>query len=239
RHPRYRHRRHCRDARPRGRRWAKLYRLSMRTGPERPRRTSHMTEVQLRFTRQEFASRLDKTRRAMEAKGVDLLIVTDPSNMNWLTGYDGWSFYVHQCVIVPPHGEPIWFGRGQDANGAKLTAYLRHENIIGYPDHFVQSAERHPMDYLSGILGDRGWGGLRIGVEMDNYYFSAAAFASLTKHLPDARFTDATALVNWQRAVKSPQEIAYMRKAARIVEKMHARIVDTVEVGMRKCDLVA
>jgi len=198
-----------------------------------------MTEVQLRFTRQEFASRLDKTRRAMEAKGVDLLIVTDPSNMNWLTGYDGWSFYVHQCVIVPPHGEPIWFGRGQDANGAKLTAYLRHENIIGYPDHYVQSAERHPMDYLSGILGDRGWGGLRIGVEMDNYYFSAAAFAALTKHLPDARFTDATALVNWQRAVKSPQEIAYMRKAARIVEKMHARIVDTVEVGMRKCDLVA
>jgi len=112
----------------------------------------------------------------MEAKGVDLLIVADPSNMNWLTGYDGWSFYVHQCVIVPPHGEPIWFGRGQDANGAKLTAYLRHENIIGYPDHYVQSTERHPMDYLSGILKDRGWGGLRIGVEMDNYYFSAAAF---------------------------------------------------------------
>lgn len=198
-----------------------------------------MTEVQLRFTREEYASRLDKTRRAMEAKGVDLLIVADPSNMNWLTGYDGWSFYVHQCVIVPPHGEPIWFGRGQDANGAKLTAYLRHENIIGYPDHYVQSTERHPMDYLSGILKDRGWGGLRIGVEMDNYYFSAAAFASLTRHLPDARFSDATALVNWQRAVKSPQEIAYMRRAARIVEKMHARIVDKVEVGMRKCDLVA
>ena len=45
--------------------------------------------------------------------------------------------------------------------------------------------------------------------------------------------------MNWQRAVKSPQEIAYMRNAARIVEKMHARIVDKVEVGMRKCDLVA
>jgi Xaa-Pro aminopeptidase len=33
----------------------------------------------------------------MEAKGVDLLIVSDPSNMAWLTGYDGWSFYVHQA----------------------------------------------------------------------------------------------------------------------------------------------
>lgn len=178
-----------------------------------------MSDVELRFTRAEFAERLDKTRHAMAAKGVDLLIVTDPSNMNWLTGYDGWSFYVHQCVVVPPEGEPIWFGRGQDANGAKLTAYLRAENIIGYPDHYVQSTERHPMDYLSAILKDKGWGQLRIGVEMDNYYFTAAAYGSLMRHLPDARFSDCNSLVNWQRACKSPQEIAYMRKAARIVEK--------------------
>jgi ectoine hydrolase len=198
-----------------------------------------MPDVDLRFTRAEFAARLEKTRRAMEKKGVDLLIVTDPSNMNWLTGYDGWSFYVHQCVIVPPAGEPIWFGRGQDANGARLTAWIDEANIIGYPDHYVQSTERHPMDYLSGILADRGWGSLRIGVEMDNYYFSAAAFASLTRQLANARFVDATALVNWQRAVKSAQEIDYMRKAGRIVEAMHARIFDKIEVGMRKCDLVA
>lgn len=198
-----------------------------------------MPDVELRFTRAEFTARLDKTRRAMEAKGVDLLIVTDPSNMNWLTGYDGWSFYVHQCVIVPPTGDPIWYGRGQDANGAKLTAYLKNQSIIGYPDHYVQSTERHPMDHLSGILTDRGWGSLRIGVEMDNYYFSAAAYGSLVRNLPNARFTDCTALVNWQRAVKSPREIDYMRKAGRIVEKMHARIFDKIEVGMRKCDLVA
>ncbi len=173
-----------------------------------------MPDVDLRFTRAEFAARLDKTRRAMAAKGVDLLIVTDPSNMNWLTGYDGWSFYVHQCVIVPPDGEPIWFGRGQDANGAKLTAYLRDENIIGYPDHYVQSTERHPMDYLSGILTDRGWGSLKVGVEMDNYYFSAAAYAALVKNLPNVRFTDCTALVTWQRAVKSPLEIDSIRCGA-------------------------
>ena len=198
-----------------------------------------MLDVNLRFTREEFATRLEKTRRSMEAKGIDLLIVSDPSNMNWLTGYDGWSFYVHQAVIVPPHGEPIWYGRGQDANGAKLTAYLKHENIIGYPDHYVQSTERHPMDYLAAELAERGFDKLRIGVEMDNYWFSAAAFASLVKHLPNAKFVDATALVNWQRAVKSPTEIQYMRNAARIVESMHQRIFDKIEVGMRKCDLVA
>jgi len=193
----------------------------------------------LKFSREEYAQRLAKTRQAMEAKGVDVLICSDPSNMAWLTGYDGWSFYVHQAVIVPPSGEPIWYGRGQDANGAKRTAYLAHDNIVGYADHYVQSTERHPMDFLSQVLGERGLGLKRIGVEMDNYWFSAAAFASLQKHLPNARFVDATALVNWQRAIKSPTEIDYMRKAARIVEAMHARIADKMEVGMRKCDLVA
>ena len=56
----------------------------------------------LKFSRGEFADRLAKTRKAMEVRGVDLLVVSDPSNMAWLTGYDGWSFYVHQAVIVPP-----------------------------------------------------------------------------------------------------------------------------------------
>ena len=198
-----------------------------------------MTMATLYFTREEYAARIAKARKAMAAKGVDLIIVSDPSNMAWLTGYDGWSFYVHQCVLLGMEGDPVWFGRGQDANGAKRTVFMSHDDIIGYPDHYVQSTERHPMDYLSERIAERGWAKARIGVEMDNYWFSAAAFASLQKHLPDARFTDTTGLVNWQRAVKSPQELDYMRVAGRIVGKMHRRIFETVEPGMRKCDLVA
>ena len=198
-----------------------------------------MTEPTLNFTRAEYATRLAKTRAAMAVEGIDLLYVSDPSNMAWLTGYDGWSFYVHQGVLVPPEGEPVWFGRGQDANGAKRTAYLAADNIVGYADHYVQSTERHPMDFLSTVIADRGWDKGVIGVEMDNYWFSAAAFASLQKHLPNARFVDATALVNWQRAVKSQQELDYMRIAGRIVGAMHRRILEKAEPGMRKCDLVA
>jgi ectoine hydrolase len=196
-------------------------------------------EPTLNFSRTEFAQRLRKTREAMERLGVDLLVVSDPSNMNWLTGYDGWSFYVHQCVLIAKDGEPVWYGRGQDAQGAYRTTYLKQDNIIGYADHYVQSTERHPMDFLAEVIAGRGWAKGVIGVEMDNYYFSAASFASLQKHLPNARFKDATALVNWQRAVKSPAELDYMRKAGKIVAAMHARIVETIEPGMRKTDLVA
>ncbi len=196
--------------------------------------------VRLPFERDEYDAHIAKTRRAMEQAGIDLLIVTDPTNMAWLKGYDGWSFYVHQCVLLAMNGEPVWYGRGQDANGAKRTVFMRHDNIVGYPDHYVQSTVRHPMDYLSiEVIAARGWEKQRIGVEMDNYYFSTKAYASLTQHLPHASFVDATTLVNWQRAVKSAREIEYMCVTARIVEKMHARILDKVEPGMKKSDLVA
>lgn len=198
-----------------------------------------MSQVELNFTREEYAERLEKTKNAMVEKGLDLLIVTDPSNMAWLTGYDGWSFYVHQCVLVPIEDDPIWFGRSQDANGAKRTVYMTHDRIIPYADYYVQSTTHHPMDYLSEVIEHRAWDTRRIGVEMDNYYFSAKAFLQLQTHLPNAKFTDATALVNWQRAVKSETEIFYMRQAARIVENMHERIFEVVEPGMRKNELVA
>ncbi|MEX3007644.1 ectoine hydrolase DoeA [Hoeflea sp. TYP-13] len=198
-----------------------------------------MTAPALPFSREEYAQRLMKTRKAMDAAGVDVIIVSDPSNMAWLTGYDAWSFYVHQCVLVGPDGDPVWFGRGQDAKGAGRTSYLEEADIIGYPDHYVQSAERHPMEFLAARIIERGWPDKRIGVEMDNYWFSAAAFASLQKQLPNAAFSDTTGLVNWQRAVKSCQELDYMRKAARLVERMHSVIVEKCEPGYRKCDLAA
>ena len=198
-----------------------------------------MPDVPLNFTREEYADRLARTRLAMAERGIDTLVVSDPSNMAWLTGYDGWSFYVHQGVIVPPDGDPVWWGRSQDVQGALRTVYMSADRILGYPDIYVQSAERHPMQVLATQLSERGWGKGVIGVEMDNYWFSAAAFATLEHDLPNARFVDATALVNWQRAVKSPQELDYMRIAGKIVSAMHKYIVEAVEPGMRKCDLVA
>ncbi|SOD91214.1 ectoine hydrolase DoeA [Caenispirillum bisanense] len=193
----------------------------------------------LNFELAEYEARLMRTRLAMAAQGIDLLIVSDPSNMAWLTGYDGWSFYVHQCVLLHQEHDPLWYGRAQDANGARRTVFMPEERILSYPDHYVQSMVRHPMDYLSAVIDARGWRTCRIGVEMDNYYFSAACHDSLRQHLPDATFVNATGLVNWQRSVKSPQELAYMRVAARIAEATQARILELVEPGLPKNELVA
>ena len=117
------------------------------------------------FEKEEYDFRLYKVRKSMDEKNIEVLIVTDPSNMSWLTGYDGWSFYVHQCVVVSLEGEPIWYGRGMDANGAKRTVFMQNENIIGYADDYVQNPHKHPMDYLSNIFKEKNWAEKTIGVE--------------------------------------------------------------------------
>ncbi len=198
-----------------------------------------MPAAQLNFTQSEYDERIQKTRSAMEATGVELLITVDPSNMAWLTGYDGWSFYTPQCVLLTLSDGPIWYGRAMDAKGALRTVFMPDSSVLCYPDHYVMTPERHAMDLLSQVIKDNGWGGMRCGVEMDNYYFSAATYFALKNGLPNATFVDANTLVNWQRTVKSEQELIYMKRAGRIVEEMHKKIFETIEPGMRKNELIA
>ena len=193
----------------------------------------------LPFTQAEFDRRLERVRAEMRARDIDVLFVEDPSNMAWLTGYDGWSFYVHQGVVVFHDDEPIWWGRRQDANGAVRTVWMADERVVAYPDYFVQSSACHLMETLAALLVQNGYGEARVGVEMENYYFTAKAFAVLQTEMPEAHFVDATALVNWQRAVKSDEELVFMRRAARISEKIIDGVWNRIRPGMRKTDLVA
>src|SRR5262249_53366743 len=102
------------------------------------------------FDPQEFATRRGKVKSAMERAGLDLIVCADPANMDYLTGYKGWSFYVPQCVLFHADEEhPVWIGRGQDGTAAHLTTDLPADRIRPYPDHYVQSRERHPMNFVA------------------------------------------------------------------------------------------
>jgi ectoine hydrolase len=116
---------------------------------------------------------------------------------------------------------------------------MSDDRVAGYADNYVQSTDRHPMQDLSARLYDMGRASGRLGVEMDNYYFSAKAFATLTDSLPQSTIHDATGLVNWQRGVKSAEEITFMRRAARISEKIIDGLLERVEPGVPKNEVVA
>lgn len=191
------------------------------------------------FSRAEYDRRIAKTRAAMSAAGIDVLVASDPSNIAWLTGYDGWSFYVHQAVILTHEGAPYWWGRMQDRNGALRTVFMEDEQNWGYAESYIQSTSSHPMQDLAARLLDLGFEGARIGVELENYYFSAKAYLTLQERLPNAKFIDATALVNWQRAIKSEEEINFIRKAAKLTDKIVSTAIERADVGKRKNELVA
>jgi Xaa-Pro dipeptidase len=196
--------------------------------------------MMLPFDVSEYTERLEKVKKQMEKTGVDLLIITNPSNMNYLSGYDAWSFYVHQVlVIVPDEFQPYWIGRRQDANGAKFCTWLDENHILSYSDDYVQSKTKHPMDFVADRLRSWGHTARHIGVDMDNYYFTARCYERLKAGLPDSIFHDTTRLVNEVRMVKSSKEITYMKNAAKIVEIAMHTAIDSIRPGVRENDVVA
>ena len=192
------------------------------------------------FDRSEYLERLRRTKQRMAERNIELLLVASPANQFYLTGYDGWSFYTPQMVVVAAdQEEPIWFGRKMDAVGARFTAFLAEANVVPYPDNYVGSTERHPMELLVKLIEARGWSRRRIGVEMDDYYYTARWHAILTAGLPNATFADAFLLVNWVRLRKSDREIQFLMEAGKIAGAAMQAAIDAAAVGARQCDVMA
>ncbi|MCA0339426.1 MAG: M24 family metallopeptidase [Proteobacteria bacterium] len=196
--------------------------------------------IELPFALSEYRARLQAIRAEMAQRNLDLLVVNDVANQHYITGYDGWSFYTPQVVLVPlADEEPVWIGRAMDAAGGLLTAWMKPENIVGFPEDHVQRADRHPMDWIAAWINRKGWGRGNIGIELEAYYYSPKAHARLTAGLPNATFHDADLLVNWIRSVKSPAEVDYLRKASRLAEAAVRAAYDTIAPGVRECDAIA
>ena len=192
------------------------------------------------FEKKEYKERLAKVKSVMQKKGIDLLISQDPANMNYLTGYDAWSFYYAQCVLVHINeDEPICFLRTQDVGGAYIKTYLQHKNIIKYHEKYIHTWPSHPYDYLVEIIKQKKWDKLNIALEMDSHYFTAFCYEKIKAGLPNAKIKDADRLVNWVRVVKSNSEIELMKSAARITEKGMKTAFKNINPGVRQCDAVA
>lgn len=192
------------------------------------------------FLPAEFRRRVDNVKKRMDAAGLDLLVCQDPANLFYLTGFDSWSFYTPQVVLVHVESDmPIWFGRPIDAKSAHITTDLPAENIIGYSEALVHHPDLHPYDELCELIISRGWGSNRIGVEMDTHYYSARAHQHLAKGLPNAHFSDSRELVNWVRLVKSEAELAYMREAGRIISNTMRHAIDQLKPGVPQYEVIA
>jgi ectoine hydrolase len=197
-------------------------------------------ESQLRFAKEEFAERIRRTKELMDHRGIEVLMVMDPGGMNYLSGYDGWSFYVHQGLLLSLNDDaPHWFGRKQDSNGTRITTWLDEDHIHGYEDFYVQSRYTHTMRYVAEVMDELGLTKKSLGLEMDGYWFNAKMYQELIQKLPGARLMDATNLVNWVKTIKSDGEINYIREASRICERVMQTAIDNIEVGVMEKDVAS
>ena len=67
------------------------------------------------FKKSECDDRLARVRGTMATRGLDVLVIGDPANINWLNGNDAWSFYTPQMILIDMPDGPFWMGLEMDA----------------------------------------------------------------------------------------------------------------------------
>lgn len=195
------------------------------------------------FSDDEYRHRVRVVQKRMEQRSLAALVVAEPANMFYLTGYDAWSFYMPQCVIVPADGPCHLFLRRQDAIGARNTAGLAPDCVHGYPESLVHRDDVYPYDWIVDTAKDLGLltdsPDVQVAAEFNADYFTVRGYLSLTSHLPHAHVVDSHELVNWVRVVKSPAEQAMLRRAGQITQHVMQVALDAAAAGRRQCDVAA
>lgn len=192
------------------------------------------------FDRSELAGRLARVRESAARDGLDLLVVTDPKNIFYLTGYDAYSFYVPQALLVPRSGDPVLVLRAMDVQGARVTTWLRDEALVGYPESCINDGPRgeHPFTVVAATVAERGFARARIGVERDGT-LTPRELEILQAAFPASVFASCDGLVEWVRAVKSPAEIAVITEAAAISDAAMEVAGEAIRPGAREADVAA
>ena len=191
------------------------------------------------FSNEVYADRLKRTQQSMSEKGLDCLLVGDPSNINWLSGYDAWSFYTPQVMLVTHDRGLVWMGREMDAGAARFSSCLSDDQLVPFPEHLVQRKDMHPGEYFGEWIRDNGYGDCRIGYEDDVYYLTPKCMQAIQSRTPGVNWVDGDLVVNWVRVVKTEEELDMMRQAAVIAGISMQTAYDGVRPGVRQCDLMA
>ena len=167
------------------------------------------------FSKSEYDTRVSRVRERMNEHEIDVLLIGDPGNINWMTGYDAWSFYTPQMMLLSLTDGPYWIGREMDAGAADYTTYLPSSQIIPYPETLVQKSGSHPAEYIADWMSNSGFSNCKVGYESDTYFTSPRSVEILKAELPKAYWVDSDLLVNWVRLVKSEPELKIMQQAGK------------------------
>lgn len=161
---------------------------------------------ELPFPEAEFMARRRALRRLMQAHGFDALLLTDPSDLYYLTGYHTFEVSVHACLVVTAERLVLQVP-SIETGPAVVTAVV--DEIIGYRWECIDEVIEPLADILVShqVIGvDAFSAGLRHGV-----------ISELQSRLGVERFrNDGGELLDRLRIVKSAAELECLRESARI-----------------------
>jgi Xaa-Pro dipeptidase len=188
---------------------------------------------ELAFSQGEYERRAAAVQEAMLRAGIDVMLATTLASVCYLSGIESVSPHKLWAVAVPKTGKPRLFCQDFESHNARLSSWLQPE--FKYP--VVGDA----IGPLAGMLKEIGAGGARIGTETAYCWssLSVQGFLRLKEMLPGATFVDATDCVGRVMAIKSPPEIACIRRAAGITSDGMAAAIDAVRDGATDNDVAA
>lgn len=186
---------------------------------------------------EEYQARLEAVQAQMTRDGVDVFLVTDPSNLCYLCGYEASSAYVAQALVIfPDETQPLFYLRRMDAPAAMYLSYIDNDRIIGYPERYIGDAEVNGFDYIFKAIEEARQVHT---VALEYGAVSGAALDGIRTRYDHLSFADLGTLIEGQRLTKSPRERELMRKAGRITQHVALQLADWFAPGRRECDVAA
>ncbi len=188
----------------------------------------------LHFEPEEFAARRDRLTLKMEEEKLDALLLFAQESMYWLTGYDTFGFSFFQCLVVKADGSTVLMTRPADQRQARATSNI--DTVVVWTDR----DNANPAVDLRDLLTELDLLGGRIGVEYQTHALTGADGRRLDEQLHSfATLYDASGLVDHLRLVKSPAEIACVRRAAELGDEALDAALKLIRAGAGEADILA
>lgn len=162
------------------------------------------------FSAKEYADRVAALRHRMEIAGVEVCLLDEIEAMTWISGY-GSSLNRWRCVVIPLDAEPFFLIRALDATPCRQRTWIK--DIPTYRDW------EDPMPVLAAALASRGLSKATVGLDFNSYAMSVRRFESLRGALREARIVDIGPVANELRLIKSPAEVALLRRASAVADE--------------------
>ncbi|RWD99238.1 Xaa-Pro peptidase family protein [Mesorhizobium sp.] len=182
------------------------------------------------FTEAEIAGRLSKVRKALAERGLDAAIFASPENIFYLTGLDHWGYFAPHLLIVTLDRQPVLVTRSME----KVTI----ENQVKAAQFRGHSDSETAADLAARVLAELGLTGKRIGLEHWTSGLSHGLALKLEAQA-DAKWSDVSGLVDRMRLVKSAEEQALMRRAAKVTDAAAGAAIAAIHDGAAEQEVAA